>query len=101
MIADQGSTPSNLAPSEATWPDCSAVQGVCLAYDVGRELGIDVASAMMAFIFGAEEGARLTIQRNRSGFSVQVTQAVQRTDGRPWTLAAVRALRQQFTQSNP
>jgi len=57
MIADQGTTPSNLSPSGATWPDCSAVQGVCLAYDMGRYLGRDNLSGLLAFTFGAQDGA--------------------------------------------
>ena len=93
MIADQGSTPSNLSPSEATWPDCSAVQGVCLAYDMGRFLGRGVLSGLLDFIFGAKDGARLSLQRNRSGFTLQVTEAMQRADDEPVALADVRALR--------
>ena len=56
-------------------------------------LGDAARVAVLRFILDAEEGARLTLQKNRVGFSVQVTGAVQRSDRESFGLAEARALR--------
>jgi len=78
------------------WPHCEAIGGTCLAYSVGRCLGPEIATAVSEFIFNAREGARLTLQRNQEGFSLQVTGAVQRGDGDAFDLAKVKELRRRL-----
>ena len=75
------------------WPHCAAIGGNCLAYEVGRIVGPEMASAMTDFIFAAREGARLVLQRNREGFTVQVTGEVQRGGRGTFDLAGVKELR--------
>jgi len=65
------------------WPHCPALDDTCLIYDVGELLGKNVRDALLSFILNAEDGARLTLQRSREGFTAQVTEAVQRSTGAP------------------
>ena len=79
----------------AQWSQCQAIGGRCLAYDMGQVVGEHVLSALLTFVFGAEEGSRLILQKNRTGITAQVTGAVQRADTREasFDLAAAQALR--------
>ncbi|MBI1885446.1 MAG: hypothetical protein HYS09_03905 [Chloroflexi bacterium] len=81
---------------EKPWPYCADIEGTCLAYDMGRQLGASIESTLFSFIFSAEEGARLILQRNREGFTIQVTGAVQRTEGETFGRAEARALRRRL-----
>ncbi|MBI2872350.1 MAG: hypothetical protein HYY00_04080 [Chloroflexi bacterium] len=85
---------------EKEWPYCVPLQGTCLVYDVGRYLGESVRTALLNFIVRAEEGARLTLQRSRDGFTVQVTGAVHRGEAEPLSLTEARALRERLDLLN-
>ena len=50
----------------------------------------------MTFIFSAKEGARIILQKNRSGITVQVTGPVEKAEGAPFKLAEARALRKRL-----
>lgn len=78
------------------WPYCAPIGGVCVAYEVERRLGDDVGMAILNFILAAGEGARLILQKNKDGFSVQVTEAVLKGREQPLELAHVRALRERL-----
>ncbi len=56
------------ATGEEPWPYCANIKGTCLAYDMGLHLGASIESTLFSFILNAEEGARLTLQRNHEGF---------------------------------
>ena len=63
--------------------------------------GQDVLDTLMAFIRGGEDGSRLTLQRNRDGFTVQVTGAVQKGySGNEVDIAGLRALRTRLDNMN-
>lgn len=81
---------------ERPWPHCEAIGGRCLAYDVGCLLGLGIATAVSDFILTAQEGARLTLQRNQEGFTLQVTGAVQKGAGDGLDLAKVKELRRRL-----
>ncbi len=89
-----GAEPSASEP----WPYCVDIEGTCLAYDMGLYLGADVQSTLFSFIFSADQGARLILQKNREGLTVQVTGSVQRTQKQKFGLAEARAVRKQLDQ---
>ena len=78
--------------SSRPWPHCPAIGGTCLAYNVGRCLGPEIATAVTEFIFNARDGARLTLQRNHEDFTLQVTGAVQRGTHDTFDLSKLRDL---------
>ena len=80
------------------WPYCANIEGTCLTYDMGLYLGADVQSTLFSFIFSANQGARLILQKNREGLTVQVTGSVQRTQKQKFGLAEARAVRKQLDQ---
>ena len=53
----------------------------------------EIASAIADFILAAREGARLTLHRNREGFTLQVTGEVQRGGRGAFDLGKVKELR--------
>ena len=63
----------------------------CLAYDSSQRLGLEIYEALMTFIWRAEAGSRLTLQKNKDEFTLQITGAVYRSGG---TLVNVNDLRQ-------
>ena len=77
--------PNDCVPSGDTkgleWPNCPYANSVCLLYELARTMGRNIHETLLTFILTAKEGARLTLQRNREGFTVQVTRAVQKTNG--------------------
>lgn len=60
---------------------CESLGGACPLYDMSALMGASVFDAFMTFLWSAESGARLTLQRNKDEFTLQVTGAVQRSDG--------------------
>lgn len=81
MSGSRGEALGPAATGEEPWPYCANIKGTCLAYDTGLHLGASIASTLFSFILNAEEGARLTLQRNHEGFTAQVTGAVLRAEG--------------------
>ena len=79
--------PNNCVPFGDTkgleWPHCPYANSVCLLYELAQTMGCNIHDTLLTFILTAEEGARLTLQRNREGFTVQVTRAVQKTTVNP------------------
>ena len=84
------------AAGEEPWPYCADIKGTCLAYDMSLHLGASIESTLFSFVLGAEEGARLTLQKNRQGFTAQVTGAVQRTEGEAFGLEEALGLRKRL-----
>ena len=78
------------------WPYCAPIGGMCVPYEVEQYLGEGVGMAILNFILTAGEGARLILQKNKDGFSVQITEAVLRGERKPLELAHVRALRERL-----
>ena len=81
---------------QGPWPYCEAISGTCVVYEVGQSVGAKVGSALFGFIVNAEEGARLTLQKSHAGFTVQVTNAVQRGTTESVGLEELQALRDQL-----
>ncbi|MDO8750520.1 MAG: hypothetical protein Q7K03_05195 [Dehalococcoidia bacterium] len=84
------------AQEKGGWPNCAPLGGTCVVYEVGQHVGAEVSSALFGFIANAEEGARLILQKNPKGFTVQVTNAVQRGTAQSVGLPELRALRNQL-----
>ena len=64
------------------WPSCAYIGGLeCVAHAFGRHLGPDISARVAEFVGNAEPGARLTLQKNKDGFTLQITSEVIR-DGR-------------------
>lgn len=82
--------------SIAGWPYCAAMAGTCQVYQVSQHIGDSIRSALVSYIFTAEEGSRLILQKNREGFTVQVTGAVQRSGAEPFGLDDARAIQRQM-----
>lgn len=55
---------------------CAYTDDGCAALHIAHSLGTNVFSTFLVFSGAAKVGDRLTLQRNREGFSVQVTRAV-------------------------
>ena len=66
-------------PPESRWPNCPDIADLCPVYKMAKTLGVDVQDILISFIGSAEEGSRLTLQKNQTGFTIQVTGAVKRT----------------------
>ncbi len=84
-------------PASATVPDivprsvgepypsiCLDPNANCLLLSCVKAMGQDIFCGLLTFIQAGEEGSRLTLQKNRQGFTLQVTGAVQvgHTSGR-------------------
>ena len=77
--------------NELQWPHCPALYGNCLVYDSTQRLGLEIYEALMTFIWSAEAGSRLTLQKNKDEFTLQITGAVYRSGG---TLVNMNDLKQ-------
>ncbi len=98
MSGNGKGTPGADTSAGKSWPYCAEVEGTCIAYDTGRYMGASVQSTLYSFIFAAERGARLILQKNREGFTVQVTGSVQTTNQQKFELAEARAVRKHLDQ---
>jgi hypothetical protein len=63
---------------------------------MSQALGANIQDLLMTFIWAGEAGARLTLQKNRDGFTAQVTGAVQKAAEEPLDLPRLQALRQRL-----
>ena len=75
------------------WPHCESLAGICPLYDLSALLGVSVFDAFMTFLWSAEPGARLTLQKNRDEFTLQVTGAVQRSGSEVISLEQLKSIR--------
>jgi hypothetical protein len=57
---------------------CPGPANYCPHYKMGAILGSNIQDILSSFVEGAEDGARLTLQKVRAGFTVQVVGAVRR-----------------------
>lgn len=89
-------------PTSSEWPYCPALDATCLVVDCVGAMGQGIVETMLTFIKGAEDGSRLTLQKNRDGFTAQVTKAVQKGHiGAQVDIGGLRALRAKLNQLNP
>ena len=49
---------------EKIWPHCPELEGNCILFDLSRVLGADLLNELLQFVWEAQEGAKLTMQRN-------------------------------------
>ncbi len=92
-----GREPAPVKAHDRAWPECKYVGGPCLAYELSGSVGADLFSGLVAFIADSEPGARLTLQRNQSGFTLQVTGAVRRGEPRLLSPGEMSALGARFS----
>ena len=87
-------SPDNLLefPGEGRWPHRPDIDDICPFYKMAQLLGANIHDLLLTFIGTAEEGSRLTLQRNQNGFTDQITGAVQRSNEDSLNLAAVLAI---------
>lgn len=71
----------DLKAANLPWPHCELLGGDCIGSDLVSMLGPGVNQVLMEFIWSSAEGSRLSLQKNRQGFTVQVTGAVHRSEG--------------------
>lgn len=83
--------------AEVRWPHCASLGGLCPTYEMSQALGANIQDLLMTFIHSGEAGARLTLQKNRDGFTAQITGAVQKAAEEPLDLPRLQALRQRLT----
>lgn len=96
-----GPGPDSLGQARETrWPHCPYASRTCLLYEMAQSMGRNVHDTLVNFILAAEEGARLTLQRNRDGFTVQVTRAVQKTTKDPMNAPGLWVLRPNLEASD-
>lgn len=82
-------------------PNCTEVDGVCPYFEMAQSLGRHVHDTLMTFIATAETSSRLTLQKSQSGFTLQVTGAVQRSDGEPVDADYLTRLRHELASRVP
>ena len=63
----------------SAWPICVYTEQVCIFYNMARLLGGNILDTLLRFIWTAERGSRLTLQRKKDGFTLQVTGPVEVT----------------------
>ena len=63
------------------WPHCIQIDDVCPVYELCKLLGITVFDSLVEFSACAQAGSRLTLQRNQSEFTSQITGSVQKAGG--------------------
>ncbi len=80
------------AKSGKDWPYCEFLDAQCLAHSLAQQLGTQPFTRLLNFVSMAEPGARLTLQRNHGGFTVQVTNAVVSAQGKRLDLEEFRQL---------
>lgn len=85
---------------KAGWPFCPYIDGNCLGHDTSQRTGPATYDELMTFIWTAEEGSRLTLQKNRNGFSIQVTGALHRPPVDATDLAFLRDVRKTLDESD-
>ena len=74
------------------WPYCDQIEGVCPLYEMSQKTGASILDALMSFIWSAEPGSRVTLQKNRDELTLQVTGAVQRSGGEALDLEQLRTI---------
>lgn len=83
------------------WPYCPALRGTCLAVGLMEAMGQNVLDTLVTFVKGAEDGSRLTLQKNRDGLTTQVTWAVQKGhSGGQLDISGLRILREKMDRMN-
>ena len=88
---------AEVAKAETTqWPYCAPLCGICLVHEAVEFLGNNKYESLMTFTLEAKPGSRLILQKNRDGFSVQVTGSVEREDKASPDLSQLRTLRQKL-----
>ncbi len=75
------------------WPHCESLEDICPLYDMSALMGVSVFEALMTFLWTAEPGARLTLEKNLDDFTLQITGAVQRGGEEAITLQQVQNIR--------
>ena len=90
----------NELTSQPRWPDCPTLGGQCLLYQIAQVMGKNIFDTMVTFVLRAETGSRLSLQRNRDEFTVQITGAVQRTATDTVDLTFLQGLQQKLEQVN-
>ena len=76
-----GQDRAGLPRIKSSWPRCDAVGGNCIGYVLADQLGANINRELMDFIWKGEDGSRLSLQKNRQGFTLQVTGKVHRSEG--------------------
>ena len=90
-------TPKETQRGEGEWSDCDSPLDPCPVIDLAAALGPRLYESFLSFILFGHRGARLTIQRNRDGFSVQVTNAASGREGSPMQMEDFKALKKKLS----
>ena len=64
---------------ESNWPSCPYTGQDCIFQNLSQLLGANILGSLLSFILTTGEGTRLTLQRNKEGFTLQVTGPLQKT----------------------
>ncbi len=75
------------------WPHCESLEGICPVYDMSALMGARVFEALMTFLWSAESGARLTLDKKLDDFTLQITGSVLRGGGEVISLEQVKDIR--------
>ena len=78
------------------WPNCDQIEGVCPLYELSLKTGVSIFDALMDFIWSGEPRSRLTLQANRDDLTLQVTGAVQRSNGEVLDLVQLQNIGKAF-----
>ena len=75
------------------WPQCEILGDVCPLDSLAEVLGGDIVESIATFAVRGKPGARLVLQKNQDGFSIQVTKAVYRGTSDTAGLSSLHTLR--------
>ena len=78
---------------KSSWPYCVALDCECIVHKAAGRIGQDLLSQFLTFVRASEEGSRLILQRNKEGFTAQVTGPVRRGIGEDLSKEDVELLR--------
>lgn len=88
-----------MSPHES-WPNCESIEGKCPLFEISQLTGLSILDALLTFLWSAEPGARLTLQKNRDEFTLQVTGAVKRSQGDVISLEHLQKFREMMQSGN-
>jgi hypothetical protein len=89
----------NSAQGGTEWPNCGFIDSICTAYQLADTIGPDIFQTIMSFALSARDGSRLTLQRNRNGFSAQVVGPVKRGALAPVDLESMKLLSREIDEA--
>ena len=82
-----------MEPLNQGWPHCEQIGGDCLLHEAASQLGENAYRAFSSFISSDAEGGRLSLDMTVEGFSMTITDAVDRSSATKPDIQTLRTIR--------